>query len=393
MLFMSEMGLDKYTVIDFTDAAAGPICAEYLGFFGMNVIRVDHPSAEEMRRDEKYYFVANNLNKRCVTLDYETEEGRKLLFRMLEKADVIVESKPFGFMEELGCGYEALKAVNPGIVYCSIKPYTKESPWANAAWTPTTVDAMGGATYLTGYVGGIPTEPGPQLSNLSACGYATTGILGALWQRETSGKGQYIEVSMQDAVIAHARSAYEKYAMNGIVTRVGNNFPTLPEMVPMDIFRTKGEGPEDWAMIGCMGDKMVNDLYEAMGRPELAQDPRFDSFDSRLENKAELLDIIKEFALKHEKNDIMEYLLGEKRLVCAAVCTTRDVIYSEDLKKIGFVHTINDEELGDMNLPGCAGIFHGVDPVPIVSPGRPGDANEEVFRELFGDEKKGAAQR
>lgn len=379
---MSEMGLSKITVIDFTTKEAGPICSEYLGFVGMNVIRVDHPSAKDMDRDEKYYFVADNLNKKCVTIDYETEEGKKLLFKLISKADVLVENRPFGFMEDLGCGWEQLKVVNPKLVFCAIKPYTKGSPWANAAWNPTTVDAMGLATYLTGYVGGVPVEPGPQLSDLSTCGYAATAVMGALWQREETGLGQYIEVSMQDSVAAHGRSAFEKFALDGIVTRVGNNFPTLPDMVPMSLFRTKGEGPEDWAMIGCLGEPMVAQLYEAMGKPELAQDPRFDSFEHRLENKDALIELIQEWALNYQKDDLMEYLLGEKRMVCASVCTTADVVNSEDLKKIGFVHTIEDEELGSMNLPGCAGIFHDVEPVKIFNPGRPGDANDEVFKDL-----------
>ena len=384
---MNDMGLNGFTVIDFTTSEAGPICSEYLGLVGMNVIRVDLPSAKEMTKGEQCYFVADNLNKRCVTIDYNTEEGKKLLFKMLSKADVLVENRPFGFMESLGCCYEAVKEVNPRIVYCSIKPYTKGSPWEKAAWNPTTVDAMGGATYLTGYVGGIPVEPGPQLSDLSTCGYAATGILAALYQREESGKGQYMEVCMQDAIIAHARSAYEKYTLDGIVTRVGNNFPTLPDMVPMSLFRTKGEGPEDWAMIGCLGEPMVASLFEAMEQPELLKDERFDTFEHRLKNKQELLDIIQEWAVKYEKNDLMEYLLGQRRLVCAAVCTTYDVVNSDDLKNIGFVQTIKDKELGEMNLPGCAGIFHGVEPVEVKGPGRPGDANDEVFKELFGDEK------
>jgi len=379
---MSEMGLGKYTVIDFTIPEAGPICSEYLGLMGMNVIRVDHPLTKEMDKDEKYYFVADNLNKKCVTIDYDTEDGRALLKKMLLKADVLVESHPFGFMEKLGLGYDDLKQLNPKLIYCSIKPFTKDSPWANAAWNPTTVDAMGGATYLTGYVGGIPVEPGPQLSDLSACGYAATAICAVLYKREETGKGEFIEVSMQDAIVAHARSAYEKFSLNGNVTRVGNNFPTLPEMVPMSLFRTKGEGPEDWAMVGCMGDKMVEQLYEAMGKPELKNDPRFDTFDHRFENKDALIDIIQEYVLNWEKNDLMEFLLGEKRMVCAAVCTTADVINSEDLKKVGFVHEIKDDELGSMNLPGCAGVFHGVEPVQVFSPGRPGDANEEVFKEF-----------
>lgn len=384
---MKKMGLEKYTVIDFTGAEAGPICSEQLALLGMNVIRIDHPSAKEMDRDDRYYFVADNLNKKCITVDYDSEEGRMLLRRIISKADVFIENKPFGFMESLGCGHKEICAEYPALVYCSIKPYSENSCWANAAWNPTTVDAMGGATYLTGYVGGVPVEPGPQLSDISTCGYAAVGILGALWQREDAGRGQYMEVSMQDAVIAHARSAYEKYSVNGVVTRVGNNFPTVPDMVPMSLFRTKGEGPEDWAMIGCLGEKMVETLYHIMGRDDLMTNPKFDTFEHRIENKEELLDIIQDFALKYDKDDLMELCLGQNRLVSASVQATRDVVNSQDLKNIGFVQTVKDEELGEMNLPGFPSVFHGVEMPALTNPGRPGDANEEVFNQLFGDER------
>jgi len=374
---MEQMGLRNFIVVDFTTKEAGPIASEYLGFLGMQVIRVDHPSIKDQKKSDEYYYVANNLNKTCITIDYETKDGQKQLFELLSKADVLIENRAFGFMESLGCNYDEVKKVNDRIVYCSIKPYTKNSPWANAAWNPTTVDAMGGSTYLTGYVGGIPTEPGPQLSDLSTCGYAATGILAALYQRENTGKGQFIEASMQDAIVAHARSAYEKFTLNGVVTRVGNNFPTLPDMVPMSLFKTKGEGPEDWAMIGCLGDKMVETLFDAMEMPELKTDPRFIDFPSRLEHKDELLEIIQKWAINYNKDDLMEFLLGKNRLVCASVCTTSDVIHSDDLKKIGFVHTIHDDKLGDMNLPGFPSVFHGVDPVEITAP-KACDAKEVI---------------
>ncbi len=378
---MESMGLDIFRVIDFTTREAGPICSEYLALMGMEVIRVDLPKAKNMSKDDQYYFVAENLNKKCVTIDYETEEGKVLLRKLIEKADVLVENRPFGYMERIGCGYDELKEKNPRLVYCAIKPYGKGSPWQDAAWDCSTVDAIGTATFLTGYIGGIPVEPGPQLSNVSTCGFASTGICAALYDRENTGKGQYLEVSMQDAVLAHARSAFEKYSINGVVTRVGNCFPTVPDMVPMDLFRTKGEGPEDWALIGCMGEGMVELLFNAMGRPELLQDPRFDTFDHRNENKDELRDIIAEFAVQYEKNELMELLLGKNRIVASAVFTTHDVVSAPDLREIGLMHKIEDELLGDMWLPGCAGLFRDI-PLPATNPGRPGDANEEILGKL-----------
>ncbi len=380
---MENMGLGCFRVLDFTTAEAGPICSEYLSLMGLDVIRIDLPSARNMAKDDAYFFVAENLNKKCITVNYETEDGKALLRKLIDKADVIVENRAFGFMEKLGCGYEEVKKTNPRLVWCAIKPYAKGSPWQDAAWNCTTVDAMGTATYLTGYIGGIPVEPGPQLSNLSACGYAATGILAALYDRENTGKGQYVEVSMQDAVIAHARSAFEKFSVNHIVTRVGNAFPTVPDMVPMNLFRTKGEGPEDWALIGCMGEPMVKLLFHAMGRDDLLENPKFDTFEHRSENSQELEQIIADFAVQYEKYDLMELLLGKNRIVSSAVFTTHDVINAPDLREIGLVKKIEDEELGEMWLPACPGIFHGIE-TTAANPGRPGDANAEVFSEVLG---------
>ena len=378
---MESMGLDGYKVIDFTTADAGPICSEYLALLGLSVIRVDFPLNREMTKDEKSSFITDNLNKKSVTLDYRTPEGKALLKKVLEKADVLIENRPFGFMEELGLGYEEIKKCNPRIVWCAIKPYPKGSIWQSAAWDCSTVSAMSGATYLTGYKGCIPTEPGPNLPNVGVCGYAATGILSALYDRENTGRGAYIEAIMQEAIMAQERSCFEKYHLQGSNIRVGNGFPTVPKMAPIDMFHTKGGGPEDWILIACLEEQMVKKLFEAMGRPDMINDPKFDTIDHRDENLEELKKIIAEFAAGYDKFELMELLLGKNRIISSVVFTTNDIVTAHDLRALGTIQRVVDPDLGEMWLPGCAGIFHGIE-MNITSPGRPGCANDEIFGTL-----------
>ncbi len=378
---MEKMGLEGFRVIDFTTAEAGPICSEYLALLGMSVVRVELPPKKELTKGEKARFIATNLNKKSVTLDYTTPEGKAKLKKLLETADVFVENRPFGFMEELGLGYETVKAFNPRIVWCAIKPYPKGSPWQDAAWDCSTISAITGATYVSGYLGNPPVEPGPTLADTSTCGYSALCIIGALYERETTGEGSYMEAIMQEAVIAQGRSCIEKYHSFNRSGRIGNGFPTMPMMSPIGMFHTKGGGEQDFVLIACLEEHMVNKCFAAMGREDLIGSPKFDTMEHRNENLEELMDIISAFAIQHDKFEIMELLLGKNRIISSAVFTPDDIINSQDLRDIGALRCIKDEELGEMWMPGCPAIYHDID-TPAVSPGRPGAANAEILGAL-----------
>ncbi len=381
---MEKKSLASLNVVDFTAGDYGAICTEYLALTGMNVIRIDKPTDKEMTADEKYVYIVNNLNKQCITLDVETEEGKALMWKLIEKADVLVHNRPKKEIEALGFTYEAAKARNPMLVYTSIQPYASGSPWEGCPATESTISAMGGGTYLCGYMGSIPVEPGPNLPDVSSCGYAAAGIAAALYQREIIGEGQFIEVSMQDAVIAHARSAFESYSNNGRNIRVGNAFPTVPDMLPMDLFPTKSDGKgENWAVIGCLGEPMFELLCKAMGKPEMLEDPRFKDTKIRANHKDELTAIVTEWASQFTSFELMDYLLRKNRVVCSAVYTIQNLVEAEDMRKMGLIQKIEDPELGEMWYPAFSAIYSDID-IKAKNPGGAGSKNEEILSSYLG---------
>lgn len=369
----------KFTVIDFTSGESGAVCTEYLAMAGMNVIRVEKPGSAEKR--SRYRFITDNLNKTCITLDVEKDEGKEIFSMLLNKADVLVENLQHGGMEQLGFGYETVRAANPRLIYTSLKPFSKGAPWQDYPANRTVVNALGGATYLCGHIGGDPVEPGVDLPDVISGVFGALGICAALYQRELTGEGQSIEISQQASLVALSRSAYEFYSTNRRNNRPGNAFPTMPDMVPMDMYPAKGE--DQWVILGCQGEGMFAKLCEAMGQPELQSDPRFIDPKKRSRYKMELNRIIENWTVKHDKYELMEMLLQERRIVCSAVRSIDDIVNDEEARTLGPLQKVVDEECGEMWIPAMPCNADGIN--TKVEPPITGDAaNSLVFASLLG---------
>jgi crotonobetainyl-CoA:carnitine CoA-transferase CaiB-like acyl-CoA transferase len=189
---------------------------------------------------------------------------------------------------------------------------------------------------------------------------------------------------MQDAVIAHARSAFESYSNNGKNIRVGNAFPTVPDMLPMDLFPTKSDGKgENWAVIGCLGEPMFELLCKAMDMPEILEDPRFKDQKIRANHKDELTAIVTEWASKFTSFELMDYLLRKNRVVCSAVYTIQNLIEADDLRNMGLIQKIEDPELGEMWYPAFSAIYSDID-IKAKNPGGINASNEEILTGFLG---------
>ncbi|MCC8061128.1 MAG: CoA transferase [Clostridiales bacterium] len=346
-------GFNKYTVVDFTTENYGMIAAEYLAMNDFNVIRVEAPRDKaKFKKKEKVAHITYNLNKKCITLNIETEQGKKVFKKLLKKADVLVEDLPYGAMAKLGFGYDQVKEMNPAIVYTSIKPYPEGAPWQDVPATITTVTAMSGVTYLNGYKGYIPMTPGPDLGNTSTAAYAMLGVIACLYRREIDGEGHLVEINQQEALIAHSRSAYGNLYTHGINRRSGNAPATLVSAWPMDMFPSKGEaGKENYVFLGCKDEGMWRKLAEAIDRPELKEDPRFSTWQARKANIKELSAIITEYTMQYDKFELMDKLMKQNRVICSAVQSLEDLMNSDELRDNAIVQKIEDNELGEMWLP------------------------------------------
>lgn len=385
---MGKSDLSRYSVLDMTQGPYGEICSEYLALLGMRVIRIDKPSDMTLSKEERAVFLVNNLNKKCITLDYENPQGREILNKLLEGIDVVVVNKPESELTEQGIDYDSIKASKPNIIYANIPPYSTGSPWEGMPSDEAVISAMSGATYATGYLGYKPVEPGSNLPDVSSCGYMATAIMAALYHLEETGEGQQLEVSQHEAVISHSRALYSALQTNKKNIRVGNGYFRRPETAPCEMYRCAGpEGKENFFYINCIANDYFLKLCDAIGRPDLKTDPRFEDIKIRAEHRAELDAIIEDWAKAYDKFEIMDLLLRKNRVIATAVYTIEDIVNSEDLRRLGALQKIEDPELGEMWLPAFPSIYDEND-IVVESPKNKGAANYEVFGELGIEDSK-----
>ena len=196
--------LEGVKIIDLTQFEAGTSCTEALAFLGADVIKVEEPKQGDPGRRSRtdvpgfdsYYFIVLNLNKRSVTLNLRSETGKTMFLDMVRQADIVAENMAPGAMERLGLGYDVLNAANPKIIMARIKGFGSSGPYSDFKAFDMIAQAMGGAMTMTGFPGSPPLKPGPTIGDTGTGLHAAIGILGALWQRQQSGKGQVVEVAM-----------------------------------------------------------------------------------------------------------------------------------------------------------------------------------------------------
>jgi crotonobetainyl-CoA:carnitine CoA-transferase CaiB-like acyl-CoA transferase len=287
-------------IIDLTRILSGPFCTMYFADLGAEVIKIEPPGGDDTRtwgppfiNGESAYFLSVNRNKKSVVLDLKTDEGKRVLRKMIVNADVVVENFRPGTLEKLGFGFETLKTLNPSIILASISGFGQTGPYRNEPGYDVIAQGMGGLMSVTGPPDGEPVKPGFSLADVSAGMWAIIGILTALQKRQQSPEAQWIDVSLLESIIAFQTYVAGNYFATGKnPVPMGNAHPNI---CPYQAFPAS----DGYFNIAVGNDRLWEKFCDGIGRPEWVDDERFRTNPDRVRNRGVLIPLLEE--LFHSK--------------------------------------------------------------------------------------------
>lgn len=382
--------LDQMLVLDLTQFEAGPSCTELLAFLGAEVIKIEHPEWGDMGRplgtdkpgEDGHYFMLLNANKKSITLNLKSPTGREMFLKLVDQADVVVENFSPGVMERLRLDYGTLKQVNPLIIYATIKGFGTYGPYSEYKSFDMIAQATGGAFSVTGTADGPPMKPGPTLGDTGTGIHTAAGIMAAYIDRMTHGRGQKVEVSMQDAVVNFCRvKIRETYVTGEAASRMGNR---TPQTSPANVFPCKPGGPNDYVYIFVMPttQSMWDNLLKVIGREELLHDARFADITQLYQYNDDIEAMVAAWTKQHTKYEVME-LLGMAGVPCGACLDTKEILEDPHLRNRGMVVDVEHPTRGTFTMPGCP-VQLSSSPVEVTSAPLLGQHNTEVYGKLLG---------
>ncbi|HEY4043069.1 MAG TPA: formyl-CoA transferase, partial [Rhodopila sp.] len=352
-----SQALNGIRVIDMTHNQAGPACAQILGFLGADVIKLEEPTGGDAARtnmrdkpdSDSLFFLVLNANKRSLTLNLKTEEGKALFRRLVTESDVLLENFGPGALDRLGLGYDVLCKLNPRLIYATIKGFGTYGPYSSFKSFEPIAQAMGGAMAVTGFPENPPTYIFPAIGDSGTGMHMAIGILAALQQRHGSGKGQHVEVSMQDAVVNLIRVSLRDHQRFGHPPpRTGNQ---LGHAVPGTTYPCAPGGPNDHVYIFAQ-PQMWQPFLAAIGQSHLADDPRFRTPEARWENRVVLNAIIESWTRRRSKHEVMQ-LLGDAGVPCGACQDTAEVLSDPHLRARQMIVDVDFPTRGTYQTVGC----------------------------------------
>ncbi|MFC6064036.1 CaiB/BaiF CoA transferase family protein [Streptomyces ochraceiscleroticus] len=371
---MSSRPLDGIRIIDLTRALAGPYCTMLFADLGAEVIKVEPPQGDMSRSQGPYrqddelrefggYFASINRNKRSISIDLTTSDGKELLRRLIRDADALIENFRPGVMDQLGLAYETLREGNPRLVYGAIRgfgdPRTGKSPYVDRPAFDVVAQAMGGVMAITGRPDGEPTKVGPGIGDIFPAVLTAFGVMACVTDARRTGRGRFVDVAMYDAIVSLCERVIHQHAYVGAVPgREGNDHPLL---APFGVFRAS----DGWMAIAAPLDKQWARLAEVIGRPELGTDPRLATNAARVVHRDEMRAAIEEWTSVRTRAEITAALSDT---VPAGPVNTAEALFADP-------HLTVRQMLAEVEQPGSA--------APVTVAGQPvkvTDAPPEEFR-------------
>ena len=394
-----EKALTGVRVLDMTHVQSGPSCTQLMAWLGADVIKIEPPGRGDITRTQlrdlpnldSLYFTMLNCNKRSVTLNLKSPQGKEIFHKLIEISDVLVENFAPGALDRLGFSWDTVRAINPHLIYASIKGFGP-GPFVHFKAYETIAQAMGGSMSTTGYEGGPPTSTGAQIGDSGTGVHLLAAILAALYQRVTTGRGQHVEVAMQDAVLNLCRvkvrdqqrlqhgplPEYPTQIFGDAVPRTGN---ASGGGQPGGALRCKPGGPNDYIYV-IIQPQVWPALAALIGRSDLIDDQEYATPEARLDKLGEVFRLIEEWTLQYTKLQAME-LLNDIDVPCGPILDIKEMIEDKALAERGMIIDVRHPRRGRFKTVGCPLVLSD-SPVEVQPPPLLGEHTEEILTGMLG---------
>lgn len=357
---MIANALEGIRVVDLSRILAGPWCTQNLADLGADVIKIERPGSGDDTRSwgppyqesadgqtMSAYFMCCNRGKRSVCLDFKTEEGRNQLLELIRDADVLVENYRAGTLERHGLDYASLKKINPRLVYASITGYGQTGPKSHRPGYDYIFQGLGGLMSYTGHADGSPAagplRTGVAVVDVTTGMYATSAVLAALFQRERTGEGAWLDLALMDVAVAMNANQAANYLVSGKnPQRSGNAHPNL---APYEVFRAA----DGYFILAAGNDTQFARLCEFAGQPQLAADPRYSTNSARIRNLDSLRSVLAGIIIQHPRKYWTD-ALEELGISWGAINSLEEVFDDEQVKHRGMLQTVRHPVMGDIRL-------------------------------------------
>ena len=351
--------LDGMKVLDMTQYEAGTSCTQALAWLGADVVKIEAPEYGDPGRgvgrtenkDYSAYFCAWNSNKRSIALDLSTDKGHDLFMQLVPKFDVFVENYGPGVVEKLNIGYENLSNVNPGLIHARIKGFGTTGPYADYRCMDMIAQAAAGAFSITGEPDGPPMMPGSTTGDAGTGVQMAMAILAAYVQKQRTGAGQQIEISMQEAMTYYVRT--RTFIASAWGTQAAPRSGNAGGLPPVNIYPCKPFGPNDYIYLMPVTQDHLDGLFAAMDRGDLLIDARFETVQGRYQNGAALYEEVRNWTGERTKYEAME-TIAAAGVPCAACLDTIELHTDKHLRARGFIHQMDLPVHGKVPMLGFA---------------------------------------
>ncbi|MDP6549867.1 MAG: CoA transferase [Dehalococcoidia bacterium] len=381
--------LEGIRAVDFTHNQAGPSCTQMLAWLGADVVKIERPQGgDEVRANvggsaeaSSPFFLLLNGNKRSLTLNMRSKKGQDICKEIIKHSDIVVENYAPGVMERFGLGWDTLKELNPRLIFATIKGFGTWGPYSDYKCFETIAQATSGAMSMTGFPENPPTVSAPNVGDTGTGMHMLIGILAALQQRVNTGKGQKVEVAMQEAVLNLLRVKFTgQYVTGQAGVRPGNISVgnSLGGTYPC-----KGGGPNDYVYINLSrsAPSMWEGLLKTIGREDLLSDENLADPAYRLEHRDEVVALITGWTLQHDKIEVM-HRMCENGTPAGATLNSLEVMADPHLRARGMITTVDQHGRGPMDMIGCP-IQWEDSPVEITAAPTLGQHTEEILAQFL----------